>query len=267
MTSQGVPPVGLTAKDVMTKSFPYVNSRDLITKARAVMRETGWKVLPVVDGGVLVGIVTQKDILRVSSTRSNIPVGGLMSPMPALITPVSELKRVIRVIMDFGLDEIPVVQDQTNRTIVGMIRAEDLLRRFLETAPKVKVGEIMTKDPVVCGPEDEVLKIWEIFEKSGFSGMPVVEMRSGKKRVIGMITRSDIIRSGSARTSEESGKERKTKVKNIMKSPAITIEQDEEIAAAVRLMVERKVKRLPVVKDGELVGIVSREDILRVICR
>ncbi|MEM2251186.1 MAG: CBS domain-containing protein [Candidatus Hadarchaeales archaeon] len=268
MRSPGVSLGGLTAREVMVKTFPSVGSRDLVTKARAIMRETGWRILPVVDGGMLEGIITQREILRVSSTRSNIPVSGIMSIVPVLITPATELKRVVKALIDFGLDGLPVVMDQTNRTIVGMIRAEDIVQRLVELSSlKVKVEDIMTRDPVVCSPEDEIVKIWEIMEKSHFSGVPVVEVRGGKKIVIGIITRSDIIREGSARLSEESRKERKTKVRSVMKSPAVTIEQDSEVVQAMRLMLERKIKRLPVVKNGELVGIVSREDILKMICR
>lgn len=268
MRSHGVSLSGLTARDVMVKNFPSVESRDLVTKARAVMRETGWRILPVVDGGVLEGIVTQREILRVSSTRSNIPVSGIMSIVPVLIMPATELRRVVRALVDFGLDGLPVVVDQTNRAIVGMIRAEDVMQRLLELPDlNIRVEEIMTRDPVVCGPDDEIVKIWEILERSRFSGIPVVEVRGGKRVVVGMITRSDIIREGSARLSEESRKERKTKVRSVMRSPAFTIELDADVAQAMRLMLERKIKRLPVVKNGELVGIVSREDILKMLCR
>jgi len=268
LTGHGASLASLTAGDVMVASFPFVGSREPVTKARAVMRESGCRVLPVVDGGSLEGIVTQREILRVSSTRSNIPVSGLMSPVPVLITPATELRRAVRAMIEFGLDEIPVVQDQTSRTVVGILRADDILRRALDSPElRRRVAEVMTRDPVSCGPDDELARVWEIMERSHFSGMPVVEVRGGKRRVIGVITRSDIIKEGSARISEESGKGRKTKVRSVMKSPAVTVEEDMSLRGAAELMLERKIKRLPVLKNGELVGIISREDILRILCR
>jgi len=268
LTGREVSLAGLTVGDVMVKSFQFVGSRELVTKARAVMRESGRRVLPVVDGGVLEGILTQREVLRVSSTRSNIPVSGIMSPVPVIITPASDLGRVVRTMIEFGLDELPVVQDHVNRTFVGVVRADDIIRRMIDSPGfSRKVAEVMTRDPVSCEPDDELARVWEVMEKSRFSGMPVVEVRGGKRRVVGVITRSDIIKEGSARISEESGKGRRTKVKSVMKSPAITVDEDASLREAAEIMLERKIKRLPVVRDGELTGIISREDVLRAICR
>jgi CBS domain-containing protein len=268
LTGREVSLAGLTAGDVMAKSFQFIGSRELVTKARAVMRESGRRVLPVVDGGVLEGILTQREILQVSSTKSNIPVSGIMSPVPVIITPASDLGRVVRAMIEFGLDELPVVQDQANRTFVGVVRADDIIRRMIDSPGfSRKVCEVMTRNPVSCEPDDELARVWEVMEKSSFSGMPVVEVRGGKRRVVGLITRSDIIKEGSARISEESGKGRRTKVRSVMRSPAITVDEETSLREAAEIMLERKIKRLPVVRDGELTGIISREDVLRAMCR
>ena len=53
----------------------------------------------------------------------------------------------------------------------------------------------------------------------------------------------------------------------IMCSPVETMQEEASLGAAVRLLVNQQRQRLPVVRDGRLVGIVSRHDLLRVIAR
>lgn len=52
-------------------------------------------------------------------------------------------------------------------------------------------------------------------------------------------------------------------VRKVMSHPAVTIEEDEEIEDAAALLLSRKITRLPVVRNGTLVGIVARADIVR----
>jgi CBS domain-containing protein len=235
------------------------------------MRQHGLSTLPVIDGGRLEGVVTQRDIMRVTSTRSNIPVSGVMSPLRALITPATDLSAAATQMADFGLDGLPVVQSLTDRTVVGLIKIEDLLRKLVNELPsQPPVARAMSRNIVSCDEDDEITVAWEIMERSRHSGLPVVRFDRSKhvKKVVGMITRSDIIRSGVVRISEESKKGRKPpKVKSVMRAPAITVPPDAPLAEAVELMLRKKVKRLPVVDRGDLVGIISREDVIRVLCR
>lgn len=86
---------------------------------------------------------------------------------------------------------------------------------------------------------------------------------------MGMITRSDIIRSGTIRLSEESDKGRfksPPKVKSVMRTPAIVVSPQTPISTAIDLMLEKKIGRLAVVAEGNLVGVLSRSDIIKFAC-
>jgi CBS domain-containing protein len=249
----------------------FIGSRDLVTRSRALMRQHGLSTLPVIDGGRLEGVVTQRDIMRVTSTRSNIPVSGVMSPLRALITPATDLSATAVQMADFGLDVLPVVQSPTDRTVVGVVRIEDLLRRLVsELSSQPPVSRAMSRNIISCDEDDEITMVWEIMERSRHSGLPVVRYDRSKhiKKVVGMITRSDIIRSGIVRTSEESKKGKKPpKVKSVMRTPVIIIHPDAPLGEAIELMLRKSVRRLPVVDRGNLVGIISREDVIRTLCR
>ncbi|MEM2192675.1 MAG: CBS domain-containing protein [Candidatus Hadarchaeales archaeon] len=268
MTGQG-PLAGLTVRSVMRSLNSFVTPRDLITHARAVMRETGARVLPVIDGGRVEGIITQRDVIKVTSTRSNIFIGGVMSPLTLILTPTVELATAAREMVERGLDEAPVVDGYATRNGVGIIKIEDILSRLEEAIPQaITVSDVMVKDVVCCSEEDDIPAVWKLMEESNFSGLPVVREERGKRKVVGMIARSDLVRKGLVRTAGESKKGKTApKVKSIMRTPVITVPTDTKVKAAIRLMREKNIKRLPVTDRDTLVGIITRSDIIRRFCR
>lgn len=115
---------------------------------------------------------------------------------------------------------------------------------------QIKMEDIMVKD-VVCatvpGSRDDVLKIL----KSGhISGVPVVK----DKKLVGIVTRKDIFR----HPEEE-------QIALLMTRDPITITPGASIADATKLILDNDVRRLPVITDRTLVGIVTIADIIRAI--
>lgn len=263
------PLAGIAVKSVMRLSDLFVTPRDLVTHARAIMRETGARVIPVLEGGRVEGIVTQRDIMKVTSTRSNITIAGVMSRPTFILTPATELAAAACEMVRAGIDEAPVVDSPTTRNCVGIIKIEDILIRLADALPAdVRVSALMNERVVWCSEEDEVSTVLRLMEELNYSGLPVVRESWGKKKVVGIITRSDLVRGGFVRVSEESKKGRTApKVRSIMRSPVITATPETKIERVIRMMAERNVKRLPVVDRDNLVGIISRTDIIEKFCR
>jgi CBS domain-containing protein len=256
--------------DVMRPCTIFVSSRDLVTRARAIMRENGLRTIPVIDGGRLEGIITPKEVMHVTSTRSNIPVAGIMFSTRMLTTPSMAMSELARQMVNLDVNDMPVVQSPTDRTVVGLIKMEDVLGKISSKLPKeMAVKEAMVKDVVTCDEDDEIARIWELMERTRYSGLPVVRHDSARhiKRVVGMITRSDIIGSGATRISEESSKGRASaKVKSLMRTSVITVSPQTPIVEAIELMVKRNVGRLPVTDKDNLVGIICRSDVVSAAC-
>jgi CBS domain-containing protein len=76
---------------------------------------------------------------------------------------------------------------------------------------------------------------------------------------VGIVTERDMMRRVLLHKAEPS----KTEVGNIMSAPLITAQPQTDIRDAVRLMNERRIKKLPVIDSGKLVGLVSLTDIMR----
>jgi CBS domain-containing protein len=235
------------------------------------MRSSGFRTLPVIDGGRLEGIITARQIIRITSTRSNIPVAGVMFPPQLIATPASNLVELARDMVRLEISNVPVVQSYSDKTVIGLIRLEGILKKIAGVMKlKPTVGDIMTRNVITCEPDNEISLIWGIMEQNHYSGMPVTryDKQKHKLKVIGMVTRSDIIRSGAIRLAEESvkGGRPPTKVRSLMRTPAITATPNMTVAEAIEIMLRRNVGRLPVVDEGNLVGIISRSDIIRMAC-
>jgi len=138
----------------------------------------------------------------------------------------------------------------------------------------VQVQDIMTKDVTTVTPTTPLTAVAEMLLERGLKALPVVD----KDQVVGIITGGDLLRRAGMglrltlqRTAPPNivtdqqmrlAAEGRT-VADIMTKPAITVTEHTPALAAARLMVDKHIKRLPVVDDqGRLVGIVSRLDIL-----
>lgn len=139
----------------------------------------------------------------------------------------------------------------------------------------MKVKEIM-KGPVIAVNKDTTVKeCGDLLQKHGINGAPVVD----DEHVVGLITRADIFRSILPRYPEIFKDERhlldfeymeerikkvtRIEVSELMGSPAMTLDQETPIVKAGSIMILRKIKQMPVVKDDKLVGIISLEDVFR----
>jgi CBS domain-containing protein len=139
----------------------------------------------------------------------------------------------------------------------------------------------MTEKVLTIGPEAPVKDVAKILIANGISGLPVCDIEG---RVLGVVSEGDILykehdpREGriggplgwivdGAPNNASFVKAKALTARKAMTSPAITIAPYESAADAAQIMCERRVNRLPVVKDGVLVGIVTRADLVRAFTR
>lgn len=114
------------------------------------------------------------------------------------------------------------------------------------------VKDYMTADVVhvdIPGNRDDVLKI---LKRTGISGVPVLK----NKKLVGIITRKDLL-----------GKPEETQLGLLMTPKPVTIESDADIREAARLLVTHRIRRLPVVEDNKLIGLLSVADLIHAIAQ
>ena len=118
------------------------------------------------------------------------------------------------------------------------------------------VREAMTTNVKTVRPFSTVKDVVQKMNKFGIGSVVVVE----EDRPVGIITERDIMRSIAGQFFDPSV----VKAKDIMSTQLVTISGDVSVEEAARLMANRKIKKLPVVEDEKLVGIVTSMDVLRV---
>lgn len=142
------------------------------------------------------------------------------------------------------------------------------------------VKDIMTKEVITVVEDDTVEKCANLLITHGLSGLPVLD---DKGKIMGMVTEGDLIRRASRvkgpavlevlggliylespkKFIDELKKSMGNVARDLMTEDVITVNPDKEIEDAATLLVQKKIKRLPVVdKEGNLIGIISRKDIM-----
>jgi len=144
---------------------------------------------------------------------------------------------------------------------------------------EMQVRDVMTTANVISiSKYESVVNVANILAEKNISGLPVVDKEN---KVLGIITQADILSMvgvGREHTFKDLLKymlgeplhERRVgdHVGDIMTSPALTIRPDASIAEAVRIMDEKRIRRLTVVDEkGELIGILTRADILKAVIK
>jgi len=157
-----------------------------------------------------------------------------------------------------------------------------------------KVKDFMSRRVLYLKPNDTIFKAAKAFCRRNISGAPVVSSAQSK-RVIGVVSESDIVkfmgtkicntqslagdftyqslslillhfvRTGKDHLGfkKELGRISKTKIKDVMSKRVISVSPDESVLDAAERMDANDVNRLPVVKNGKLVGIIARADLLK----
>lgn len=196
----------------------------------------------------------------------------LSMDMPIVITVVDRPERIERLIE-------PIRQMAPNALItVAEVEVVQSGAPFREGLPDVKVAEVMRREVVTVGPDSPVTEVVKLLLDKDFTAVPVVD---DEGRVAGMVSDSDLLARGGVKVAlslkrasdpdfvEELHKsliEPGRKVFEVMTREVATVAPEMVLGKAAKLMVEKRLKRLPVVdKDGKLVGILGRLDILNTI--
>jgi len=256
----------MKVKDAMSKNPVFLQESDFMTHARQVMRDRHFRTLPVVDTKQRVtGILNEKELLNIYSTKSNVTVEGFTSTFP-YVYPEMDMMEAAKLMTDAGLGRVPVLKSGQDMTLAGIISIVDIFRNLkMDKIPDLKLHQIMTTDVKTCSPGDNIAKVWLNMKETGFSGFPVV--RNGE--LIGMVTRRNIIKAGYARIEREDDQGTKSTmappVEKVMSTPAYHLSADASLKEAIQTFLKLDIGRISVINDGKLVGIIDRNDIIKVL--
>jgi CBS domain-containing protein len=140
----------------------------------------------------------------------------------------------------------------------------------------VQAKDVMTIDVVTVSPDTEVSDIAKLLLERHISALPVVDGDGG---VVGIVSEGDLLHRretdtekhrnwwlgflvGNEQRAAEYSKSHGTKASEIMSREVVTVNEDAQLGDIAELLEIRRIKRVPVLRDGKLVGIVSRANLL-----
>jgi CBS domain-containing protein len=141
----------------------------------------------------------------------------------------------------------------------------------------MRADEVMTRNPTTIAPQASVAEAVRSMLDARVSGLPVVDEAG---RLVGVITEGDLLARaelgtekkrakwleflfGPGRSAEDFVQSHGRRVEEVMTRSPITVLPSAGLDEVVETMIDKRVKRLPVVDGGSLVGVVSRADVLR----
>jgi len=231
------------------------------------MRDLGLRILPVVEEGRLLGVLTRESALAITSTRSNTLVRDVMETPRLVFDTEEDLWTALKAMLEFDEWYVPVTS--AGNRYEGVLEIDGFLRSALaelsETRSLGLVGDFMSRNVEYVTPDETIARLWRRMLRTRYAGFPVV--RSARDmEVIGIITQHDLLKKGYTRIELESeaGPRKSVRVREAMTTPAITVEEGSDMYLVAEVMVRNNIGRVPVVDSRRrLVGIVDRSDVCR----
>jgi CBS domain-containing protein len=288
------------AKDIMVTNLVTVTPNTQVYEGIRLLLGNGITGAPVVDEQrKFLGVLSEKSCLKVLMVTADLaeeigeqPVDtrarDFMTTKLVTFRPETDAIEAIEQLLRHRISGAPVVGDRGQLLGVFSERfSMNVLMAFAyDRVPGTEIGPFINKDlGRVVGPDMPVLDVARKFLDTHFRRLPVVD----GDRLLGQISRRDVLRaehhltrmiadprarllnaSAEARLSEEAravvaGPMGTGEVHAFMDSKARTIDEEADLLQIAGIFMNTDFRRLPVLRDGTLVGQVSRRDVLQAV--
>lgn len=118
----------------------------------------------------------------------------------------------------------------------------------------MEARDIMTTEVVTVTADTTLFEAIQTLMNNSISGMPVCDASGA---LVGIVTEKDLL------VAQDCVAAKSTTVDVAMTSPALCVSEDTPVEEIVDIFVHKGVKRVPVIRDGKIVGVVARRDVLR----
>jgi len=184
------------------------------------------------------------------------------------IPPTKTIKEAAEMMIEHGFRRLPVTHPGSNK-LLGIVTAMDILD-FLGGGSKFDiiekkhddnflaaindhVKEIMTRDVISISPKYSIRESVDVMTKNGIGSLPIVDK---EEKLVGIVTERDFALALAGSLTNET-------VGDIMIKDVITTTPGTPIESCSKIMVRNNLRRIPVVEEEKLIGIVTSTDILR----
>jgi len=203
---------------------------------------------------------------RVSDNKGDIL--AIASKNIITLPPTTNIMGTAKTMLKYGFRRVPITDAGTNR-LVGIITSLDIVDFLggglrhnivknkyngnLAAAINEDIREIMKKDVVSLGVNDNISDSIKTMIERNIGGIPIVDEDNA---VVGIVTERDFVRTMADITTSKT-------IKEYMSNKVVTASFNISIGEATRIMIKKGFRRIPIVKEDVLLGIVTASDIMR----
>jgi acetoin utilization protein AcuB len=265
-------PSTMKIKEIMRGSPWVVEGVDSLGTAHALMRLHAIRHLPVLRDDMLVGMLSERDILEYRANLegaddwTRVAVSGAMDRSPQTAGPDDSVTEVTGRLATSKLDALPVVE---LGRLVGIVTVTDILaaevQRAMAPAPcsPATVADAMTLGPFTIGPDDSLLEAATRMSLRGIRHLPVID----KGAVVGVLSERDLrTHVGDPSLFTITRGKSPLRVRDVLTQAPITVAPEQSLVEIAKRFTDHRIGAMPVVdRDGILVGIISYVDVLRTV--
>jgi CBS domain-containing protein len=242
------------SRDLMSKEVVTTTPETLLEKAAQVMGEKHIGSLIVMKYKSPVGIVTERDLLSKVITYglllSDQKVEDVMTYPLITVSPQTTIKEVAQLMIKarsrLAVFEIGKLE--------GIITASDLIKSLPDVQEtEAKVDDFMTKDPITADEETPVITIAKVMGRKRVGSIVITR----REEPFGIFTERDLLTNFMAK-----GKTLYTEVGPECSTPLIVIPSGTSVHRAAATMALKHIRRIPIVKDDKIVGIITARDLV-----
>ena len=248
----------LEVGDIMTEDVATICPGSSVVSAAKIMSDKNISCIIVSDNGDLSGIITETDLLKRAVAEGNdfrrMTVERIMS------SPVRSLPRNLSV-MDAGrimeTENIRRLVVLDEERLVGIITQTDIVRVLASYSMWKDVSNLMTSDVAAIASSANVKEAAEVMASRDISCLVAMD----NDAVVGIFTERDLLKRVIALKRNPA----QTTLKNVMSSPVVSVPSNYSIPSASKMMEKMRIRRLLVIDDKTLLGVVTQTDILKAI--
>ncbi len=278
----------MNVEDIMSSPVYVIAPDEPLSRARKLMLKHKIGSIVVVNDDGMIGIVTKSDLgKRMAQAEpmwrrrpiDKVPINLVMTESPITIYPEASIRQAVDLMLENSINNLPV----TKNSVVGIVTKKDIVRYVSEQSFDTKVSDLMSEDIISVHRHHTINHVIDEMEKNKINKVIVID---DAEEGVGIISTTNLALSAMtdnegklstksikmARKPKQGGekiyryiKEVPLVAEDIMSGPIVTIASDDTVANAANIMIKENITALPVEQDDEIVGMISRSDVIRAV--
>ncbi|MFH1369702.1 MAG: CBS domain-containing protein [Planctomycetota bacterium] len=253
------------AKDIAQYNVVSINKNASVYEAIHLMVVNDITGLPVVEGSRLVGIISEKDVLKLLYDVEFLagPVGDYMTIDVLTFDEQDDLTDVCQCLIENKFRRVPILRDEN---LVAIITRADLIRankyKFRPAVPHDTSTShpnfLLAKHVMTCGlltvrRNTPVYTAMELIASGNITGLPVVD---DSMKLVGIVSEKDLL----ILLCDPNAKP--GLVQDYMTRDTVSFDFDDSLFEVCHTLINNNFRRVPILNKGRLTGIISRRDII-----